>query len=42
MSKIGILGSAGLPSVVKPTKAGLPSTPFTLIDNAGLLALAKT
>ncbi|KAF7317831.1 Oxidoreductase HTATIP2 [Mycena kentingensis (nom. inval.)] len=37
----GVLGSSELPPAAHANKAGRPDAPFTLIDNAGALGLAK-
>ncbi|KAJ7614650.1 hypothetical protein DFH06DRAFT_1013884, partial [Mycena polygramma] len=39
--KAGLLGSAGLPPAVGATQAGKEGARFTLIGNAGAIALAK-
>lgn len=37
----GKVGSSGLPTAAQATKAGKEGAPFTVIGNAGAIALAK-
>jgi hypothetical protein len=41
MLRAGTIGAASLPASAQALKAGETGKPFTVIGNAGLLALAK-